>query len=76
MTVSDYSALFDFVLDGAVKRYTQTEDPEILKEPSRLMMLLRETIPLTEKVKLHEAIMATGITSVESPRETIERLRV
>lgn len=68
MTVSDYSALFDLVIDGAVKRYTQTEYKEVLREPSRLMMLLREALPLVEKTKLYEAIMATGITAVDKPR--------
>jgi hypothetical protein len=74
MDTRDYSALFDLVLDGAMRRYMQTEDSSILKEPARLMMLLRESLNFSEKVKLHEAIMATGMTAAETPYETIERL--
>lgn len=74
MQVADYSALFDLVIDGSVKRYTQIGDQEALREPSRLMMLLREALPLAEKTKLYEAIMATGLTATETASETVQRL--
>lgn len=75
MTVSDYSEMCDLLYDGSAFRSKLTGDPRHLEDAANILDIIRESLPITEQAKLHEARMKTGQALFEPVKAKIARLK-